>query len=83
VTRHHHAVWHDPAAGALTVRAGDSLWAIAARHPAGQSTAAVAAAWPRWYAANRAVIGPQPDLIYPGERLLPPPPLDRRNDRDS
>jgi len=56
------------------VVAGDSLWTIAAAHlPAGASNAAVDRAWRRWYAANRAVIGPDPDLIVPGQVLFPPP----------
>jgi resuscitation-promoting factor RpfA len=60
---------------AVTVQPGDSLWAIAARQLGPGATAAdVAASWPRWYAANRAVIGPDPDLILPGQRLVPPPP---------
>ena len=58
---------------AVTVRRGDTLWSIAARHlAAGASDAEVARAWPRWYAANRAVIGENPDLIRPGMRLVPP-----------
>ena len=62
----------DPASHYL-VRAGDSLWGIAARHlGAGATTAQIAAAWPRWYAANRAVIGPDPDQIEPGQRLVLP-----------
>lgn len=57
----------------LVVAAGDSLWTIAAAHlPASASTAAVDRAWRRWYAANRSVIGPDPDLIVPGQLLLPP-----------
>jgi nucleoid-associated protein YgaU len=49
----------------LVVAPGDTLWSIAADHlPPGRRTPArVAAAWPRWYAANRAVIGPDPDHI--------------------
>jgi len=55
------------------VVAGDSLWTIAdAQLPAGASNAAVDLAWRRWYAANRAVIGPDPDLIAPGQLLVPP-----------
>jgi hypothetical protein len=58
---------------AVTVRRGDSLWSIAARHlEAGASDAEVARAWPRWYAANRTVIGENPDLIRPGMQLVPP-----------
>jgi hypothetical protein len=40
---------------------------------AGAGDAAIAAEWPRWYAANRERIGTDPDLIRPGQRLLPPP----------
>jgi nucleoid-associated protein YgaU len=56
------------------VAAGDCLWDIARRHlPAGASDTQVAAAWPRWWAANRAAIGADPDLIHPGTRLVVPP----------
>jgi hypothetical protein len=62
----------------VVVAPGDSLWAIAARSlPAGSSAADVAASWPRWYAANHAVIGADPDLVQPGQRLMPPPPEPR------
>jgi resuscitation-promoting factor RpfA len=57
------------------VRAGDSLWRIAAQRLGGHaSSAEIAAAWPRWYAANRPVIGADPDLITPGEHLHAPVP---------
>lgn len=57
----------------VTVRAGDSLWAIAARSLGPHATdPAVAATWPRWWAGNRSVIGPDPDLLRPGQRLQPP-----------
>jgi nucleoid-associated protein YgaU len=57
----------------VTVRPRDSLWQIAARSlGARASDAAVAAAWPRWWATNRDVIGADPDLIHPGEQLTPP-----------
>ncbi len=57
----------------VVVRRGDSLWAIAARAlgPAA-SDAEVAAAWPRWFDANRAAIGPDPDVIRPGTVLHAP-----------
>lgn len=54
----------------VTVRPGDSLWSIAARHLGpGAGNAQVDAAWRAWYAANRAVIGADPDLILPGQVL--------------
>ena len=63
----------------LVVRAGDSLWTLASRQLGpGASAAEIAAAWPRLYAANRAVIGTDPDLIHPGQRLVPPAPDTRR-----
>ena len=66
----------------VVVRSGDSLWRIAARAlPArtartrADRSRAVAAAWPAWYAANRARIGPDPDLLLPGQVLTRPPHL--------
>lgn len=59
---------------AVVVRRGDTLWGIAAsRLGRGTPPAQVARAWPRWYAANRGVVGPDPGLIRPGQRLAPPP----------
>ncbi len=59
----------------VVVLRGDSLWGIAAaRLGAGASTAEIARAWPRWYAANRQVIGDDPDDLRPGTRLHPPAP---------
>ncbi|MEI2811197.1 MAG: LysM domain-containing protein [Nocardioides sp.] len=59
------------------VAAGDTLWAIAAAQlPPDAGQARVAGYWQLIYAANRDVIGDDPDLIQPGERLvLPPPPI--------
>jgi hypothetical protein len=60
--------------GAVTVRSGVSLWSLAAAHQGRDATAAqIAAAWPRWYAENRRVVGDDPTLILPGQRLRPPP----------
>lgn len=59
----------------VVVRRGDSLWSIAARHLGSEATVQdVAEAWPRWYAANRNLIGPDPDLILPGQELAIPGP---------
>jgi nucleoid-associated protein YgaU len=57
----------------VVVRRGDTLWAITARHLGPDADAAeIAREWPRWYAANRALIGADPDLLQPGQRLTPP-----------
>ena len=56
-----------------TVKRGDTLWDIARRAlPAGADDGEVADAWPAWYAANRHVVGPDPDLLRPGQRLVVP-----------
>jgi nucleoid-associated protein YgaU len=69
-TRSRHAA---PRSTAVLVAPGDSLWRIAARRLGpGADDAAIAREWPRWYAANRAVIGADPNLIHPGQRLVPP-----------
>ncbi|WP_082502785.1 LysM peptidoglycan-binding domain-containing protein [Nocardioides sp. Leaf307] len=67
------------APASTTVSPGDSLWTLTASalERAGRpaTPAAVAAAWPRVHEANRSVVGPDPDLIHPGQRLvLPAPP---------
>ena len=57
----------------VVVRAGDTLWRVAAAHlPETATDAAVAQAWPGWFAANRDVIGENPDHLVPGQRLWPP-----------
>lgn len=62
----------------LVVHPGDSLWSLTARRLGpGTPAAAIAAEWPRLYAANRAAIGPDPNLIRPGQRLVPPAPDER------
>lgn len=63
-------------AATVRIRPGDSLWAIAASALGPDATPAdVAAHWPRIHRANRAVIGDDPHLIHPGQRLdLPPAP---------
>jgi resuscitation-promoting factor RpfA len=63
-------------AKAHVVAPGDTLWDIAARQlpTDGRSNAAIADHWQRIYAANRTVIGADPDLILPGMRLVLPAP---------
>ena len=53
---------------------GDSLWALAAADlPDGASVAEVDERWREIHAANRDVIGDDPDLIRPGQQLRLPP----------
>ena len=57
----------------VVVRPGDCLWSIAARDlAAGASDAAVDARWRAIYAANHALVGPDPGLVEPGQRLRLP-----------
>ncbi|MGY3567547.1 LysM peptidoglycan-binding domain-containing protein [Sinomonas sp. RB5] len=57
----------------VEVRPGDSLWTIVARHlGAGATDLDIAQAWPSWYEANAGIIGGNPDLIRPGQILVPP-----------
>lgn len=54
----------------VVVRRGDCLWSIARHDLApGATSAEVAARWRAVYAVNRNVIGPDPDVIEPGQRL--------------
>ena len=60
---------------AVVVRAGDTLWALAEHAlPPGADDGAVTARWHRIYDLNRDRIGPDPDLIQPGQRLRLPRP---------
>lgn len=52
-----------PAPDRVKVHAGDSLWQLALEHDTD---------WQTLYAANRDVVGPDPDLIHPGQRLVLP-----------
>ncbi|WP_446665409.1 LysM peptidoglycan-binding domain-containing protein [Flexivirga sp. B27] len=59
--------------GEVVVHRGDTLWSIAARHLGPHADAhAIAAEWPRWYAANRDVIGDNPDQLSIGASLRAP-----------
>jgi nucleoid-associated protein YgaU len=58
----------------VVVRPGDCLWSIAARElPPDTSARAVTERWRAIYAANRNVIGPDPDRLVAGLRLVVPP----------
>ncbi|WP_233491321.1 LysM peptidoglycan-binding domain-containing protein [Blastococcus sp. TBT05-19] len=65
-----------PVAGEHVVVRGDCLWDIAERHLAATgsapSTADVAHAVQAWWQTNAEVIGPDPDLLLPGQVLRPP-----------
>lgn len=68
----------DPAAsevsGLVTVRAGQTLWEISrSRLPARAAPDRIAALTRSLHQANRQVIGPDPDLIHPGQQLTVPP----------
>ncbi|MGY1592683.1 hypothetical protein ACI79D_11945 [Geodermatophilus sp. SYSU D00708] len=69
--------WPLPGPGDRVVLRGECLWQIAAgdlrtslaREP---SDAEIAASVRAWWQANAAVIGPDPDLLLPGQVLHPP-----------
>jgi hypothetical protein len=62
-----------PVRRTVRVRPGDTLWSLAARDlPVGSPDASITARWHAIYAANRSLIGPDPDVIVPGLRLRLP-----------
>jgi hypothetical protein len=57
----------------VVVRRGDTLWSLTERYLGpGATGAQVNREWPRWVAANRAVLTRGPDHLVPGMRLTPP-----------
>lgn len=61
--------------GTVAVLAGDTLWDIVrSQLGSNASDIDVALEWPRWYEANKAVIGQNPDVLLPGQVLQPPSP---------
>ena len=63
----------------VVVRAGDSLWRIASRLlPVHSDPATVARTTAALYDANRRTIGPDPDLLSPGQHLVVPNPEHQR-----
>jgi hypothetical protein len=63
------------AAAGHVVQPNDTLWDIAAARlaPADRSAANIHRYWQQVYRANRSVVGPDPNLIHPGMRLVVPP----------
>jgi nucleoid-associated protein YgaU len=60
------------------VRPGESLWSITAQHLGPHSKISdIAAAWPRLFELNRAIIGSNPRLVLPGQRLALPTNFDQ------
>ncbi|MBG0739439.1 hypothetical protein IV500_08565 [Paeniglutamicibacter antarcticus] len=58
---------------AVVVKAGDTLWTLAAQQLGPLATdAEVARQWPAWFRINRSIIGPDPSLILPGQILRAP-----------
>ncbi|MGY1706337.1 LysM peptidoglycan-binding domain-containing protein [Geodermatophilus sp. SYSU D00697] len=69
--------WPLPAPGDHVVLRGECLWDIAAGHLRSDSgreptAAEIVPAVHAWWQANAAVIGPDPDLLLPGQVLHPP-----------
>jgi hypothetical protein len=65
--------WDGELPDQVVVRRGDSLWSIVARQlGSGATDADVAEQWPRWWHANRRVIGDDPDVLLPGQVLHVP-----------
>ena len=58
----------------VVVEPGDSLWQIARERLPGATDAELSRAVASTYAANRRSIGPDPDRIRPGQRLVFPSP---------
>ncbi len=57
---------------AHVVTAGDCLWSIVRDRSPDASDGQIAASVAQWHDTNRELIGPDPDLIQPGQRLVPP-----------
>jgi LysM domain-containing protein len=59
-----------PPSRTVVVHRGDTLWAIADRDlPPDAGAAAISGRWHAVYRRNRGVVGPDPDLILPGQVL--------------
>ena len=54
------------------VKQGDTLWGLAAQLLGDDDPVAIARLWPRLHRLNRDTIGPDPRLLYPGQKLRLP-----------
>lgn len=54
------------------VEPGDTLWSIAARALGTDDARRIARYWPKIHRRNRAILGSNPNLIYPGQKLRLP-----------
>ncbi len=62
-----------PSSQVVIVQPGDSLWSITSQRLGPSATdAEVAVEWPYWYRSNRRVIGSDPGVLHPGQRLVVP-----------
>lgn len=69
----HHRTHQPEARRAVLVEAGDCLWHLAvAGLPPGATDEQITARWRAIYRLNRTLIGADPDLIQPGQRLVLP-----------
>jgi nucleoid-associated protein YgaU len=57
------------------IQSGDTLWDVAEAHisPSQRSASRIDRYWWQVHAANRDVLGDDPDLIHPGVRVVLPP----------
>lgn len=67
---------------AVVVRPGDSLWALSEEVLPGASDADLDRYWRGVHAVNHGVIGEDPDLIHPGQRLRLPDPTDTQHQEE-
>ena len=59
-----------PPTGLYVVKAGDSLWSIAAGTLDAPTDAQITETWKAIWRANRMAIGDRPELIRPGTELI-------------
>lgn len=64
----------NPTESTIRVQVGDSLWSIAAGQlPSDATNAQIDARWRELYLKNRDMVGPNPNVIQPGQVLAVPP----------